>query len=179
MQMQSEVLEGFQLSPQQRRLWLLQQDGDTFNVQCAVLLEGSLDRKRLERSLRSVVERHEILRTTFHRLPGIKIPVQVVAESLAPAWTNLDLSYLQPDEQRAQVEEIRRTARAIRMDYECGPLLHVSLITLSSVKSILIVTTPALCGDAETLKKLARDTGGRYIETTSITQLKAIYRQHG
>jgi tight adherence protein B len=29
------------------------------------------------------------------------------------------------------------------------------------------------------LKKLARDTGGRYIETTSLTQLKAIYRQLG
>jgi tight adherence protein B len=29
------------------------------------------------------------------------------------------------------------------------------------------------------LKKLARDTGGRYIETTSITQLKKIYRQLG
>lgn len=171
MQMQSEVLEGFQLSPQQRRLWLLQQDGDTFNVQCAVLLEGSLDRKRLERSLRSVVERHEILRTTFHRLPGIKIPVQVVAESLAPAWTNLDLSYLQPDEQRAQVEEIRRTARAIRMDYECGPLLHVSLITLSSVKSILIVTTPALCGDAETLKNLISEVSDFYAADADYLEL--------
>lgn len=162
MQMQSEVLEGFQLSPQQRRLWLLQQDGDTFNVQCTVLLEGNLDRKRLERSLRSVVERHEILRTTFHRLPGIKIPVQVVAESLAPAWTNGDLSDLQPAEQQAQVEEIIRTARAIRMDYENGPLLHLSLITLSSVKSILVVTTTALCADAETLKNLISELGDFY-----------------
>jgi tight adherence protein B len=31
----------------------------------------------------------------------------------------------------------------------------------------------------DTLKKLARDTGGRYIETTSITRLKAIYSQLG
>jgi tight adherence protein B len=31
----------------------------------------------------------------------------------------------------------------------------------------------------ETLKKLARDTGGRYIETTSINRLKAIYSQLG
>ena len=162
MQMQSEILEGFQLSPQQRRLWLLQQDGDTFNVQCAVLLEGYLDRKRLERSLRNVAERHEILRTTFHRQPGIKIPVQVVVESLAPAWTDLDLSDLQPAEQQAQVEEILRTARAIRVDYEQGPLLHLSLITLSSVKSILFITMPAVCADAQTLKNLVSELSDSY-----------------
>jgi amino acid adenylation domain-containing protein len=171
MQMQSEVLEGFQLSPQQRRLWLLQQDGDTFNVQCTVLLEGDLDRKRLERSLRSVAERHEILRTTFHRLPGIKIPVQVVAESLAPAWTDRDLSYLQPAEQQAQVEEILRTARATRLDYERGPLLHLSLITLSSVQSILLVTTPALCADAETLKNFISELRDSYAADTEDLEL--------
>ena len=162
MQMQSEILEGFQLSPQQRRLWLLRQDGDTFNVQCTVLLEGNLDRKRLERSLRNVAERHEILRTTFHRLPGIKIPVQVVAESPAPAWSDLDLSYLQPAEQQAQVEEILRTARATRVDYEQGPLLYLSLITLSSVKSILLITMPAVCADAQTLKNLVSELSDSY-----------------
>lgn len=162
MQMRSEVLEGFQLSPQQRRLWLLQQDGDTFNAQCVVLLEGSLDTKRLERSLRRVVERHEILRTTFHRLPGIKIPVQVVAESLVPALSKLDLGYLQPAEQKARVEEILRTARTIRLDYERGPLLHLSLITLSSVKSILLITMPAMCADAQTLKNLISELSDSY-----------------
>src|SRR5436305_12537240 len=32
--------QGFQLSPQQKRLWLLQQDSRAYRAQCAVLIEG-------------------------------------------------------------------------------------------------------------------------------------------
>jgi hypothetical protein len=45
--MQELSIEGFRLSPQQKRLWLLQQAGysQPYRVQCAVLIEGNLNTK--------------------------------------------------------------------------------------------------------------------------------------
>ena len=55
--MQQEVLEGFQLSPQQKRVWTLQQHSAAFVAQCAVLLDGELDARALREALRGVFER--------------------------------------------------------------------------------------------------------------------------
>ena len=71
--------EGYRLSPQQRRLWQLDHDGDVYRAQCGIQLEGELDVPRLRRALDHVVRRHEILRTNFRYTPGLKIPVPVTA----------------------------------------------------------------------------------------------------
>ena len=55
---------GFQLSPQQKHLWSLP-DGRRRSAQLALLLEGLVDVQRLQHALQKIVERHEILRTTF------------------------------------------------------------------------------------------------------------------
>lgn len=55
--MQQAVINGFRLSPQQGRLWLLQQDSLAYRAQCALLLEGCL--------------RPEVLRGCLKRLPGV------------------------------------------------------------------------------------------------------------
>ena len=80
--MQKTITEGFRLSPQQRRLWLLQQGGDRlpYRAQCAILVEGELDATRLRAALSRAVERNEILRTGFQSLPGMAVPVQVISD---------------------------------------------------------------------------------------------------
>src|SRR5258708_2127383 len=87
-----DMVEGFRPSPQQKRLWLPQQHtapaapagqlgrgGSAYRAQCAVMIQGRLDIELLDCALRRIIDRHEILRTTFHRHPGIRIPVQVIA----------------------------------------------------------------------------------------------------
>src|SRR5215471_551216 len=76
-QMRTEV-EGFRLSPQQKLLCQAPHDGQGYITQCALLLEGGLKIKPLKEALRRVIARHEILRTTFRRLSGMKPPVQVI-----------------------------------------------------------------------------------------------------
>jgi len=72
---------GYRLSPQQRRLWQVQQrDGSVLRASCVLLLEGDLDRGALDSALRDLVARHEILRTTFQRPPGRAVPLQMVHE---------------------------------------------------------------------------------------------------
>ena len=84
--MQREVIEGFRLSPQQKHLWLLQQESLAYRAQCAVLLEGTLHPENLQKALSKIVERHEILRTTYRCLPGMAVPLQV-----AVSYTHLTL----------------------------------------------------------------------------------------
>ncbi|MCP4658034.1 MAG: AMP-binding protein, partial [bacterium] len=62
-----------ELSFAQQRLWFLDQfepGTPTYNIPNAVRLRGRLDRGALRRSLHEIVERHEVLRTTFRRLAG-------------------------------------------------------------------------------------------------------------
>ena len=61
--MHEEVVEGFQLSPQQKHVWLTQRDGAAFHARCGVLLEGQVDHEGLEQCVQSVVECHESMRT--------------------------------------------------------------------------------------------------------------------
>src|SRR4030095_9046636 len=61
------------LSFAQERLWFLDQwepGSATYNVPLAFRLSGQLDVSALERSLAVVVQRHEILRTTFEQSSG-------------------------------------------------------------------------------------------------------------
>src|SRR5689334_6743831 len=79
--MSNETIEGYRLSPQQERIWTLQQrDSEIFyQASCAILIEGRLELTKLKAALEEVSRRHEILRTTFHSLPEMKVPVQVIS----------------------------------------------------------------------------------------------------
>ncbi|MBC7303623.1 MAG: amino acid adenylation domain-containing protein, partial [Nocardia sp.] len=67
------------LSPAQSRMWLLNQldpESASYVVPLSISLDGALDVEALGAALRDVVERHEILRTTYPAHDGT--PVQVV-----------------------------------------------------------------------------------------------------
>src|SRR5260370_34577183 len=78
---------GFRMSPQQKHLWLLEQthDGPAYGARCSILVEGGLDVEALKAALRKVVQRHEILRTTFTCPAGLGLALQVIAGSGIPA----------------------------------------------------------------------------------------------
>jgi amino acid adenylation domain-containing protein len=87
-------IEGYPLSPQQKRIWLLQQ-GDPnspYRVHCNVLIEGNLDLHILKAALAEVWHRHEILRTAFRCPPGSDTPVQIILDEPPPPFTSLDLT---------------------------------------------------------------------------------------
>ena len=106
--MKNEVIEGYRLSPQQKHLWSLQQFDSTqpYRVQCAILIQGNLDPKRLELALQNVVNRHEIIRTTFRCLPGMTIPLQVITDSSTLSIDYHDLRDLNTQEQEVKSEAL-------------------------------------------------------------------------
>src|SRR4028118_1233780 len=101
-----QTLEGFRLSPQQKHLWLLQQDSLAYRASCAIQVEGNLNVQALKSALNQIVNRHENLRTTFHRQSGVKIPIQVIAESGSLTWNQANLKELNFQEQSAYIEKL-------------------------------------------------------------------------
>jgi amino acid adenylation domain-containing protein len=161
----SEVAEGFRLSPQQRWLWLLQQDGSAYRAQCAIMIEGRLDSEVLSSAVRQIINRHEILRTTFRREPGIRTPVQVIGSCptwptrregklCAYLWQREDLSEFNEHEQAAKIKELFGRDGILPFDFERGPLVRLSLIVLSPHRHLLSLCLPSLCADGPTLKYL-------------------------
>lgn len=77
-----EVRSPAVLSNSQELLWLLSQvfdDGIAYNAPGAFHLEGSLDLDVLRRCFEALIERHEILRTTYTVIDGL--PMQVIGPS--------------------------------------------------------------------------------------------------
>jgi hypothetical protein len=128
--MHTKTVSGFQLSPLQKRLWLLQQDNSTYCTQCAIFLEGNLKPEVLKAALQQVINRHGILRTSFRRLSGIKIPVMVIADSSVVVWQEINLSDCEPQEQEAKIEAIFQQHRRQNFDFEQDSLLYASILTL-------------------------------------------------
>ena len=154
--MEKEVLEGYRLSPQQKHLWLLQQDesSSAYHARCAVMIDGKLDEAILISAIETVMGRHEILRTTFHCLAAMTIPIQVINSNGTPRIETYDLSELGAKEQEARVKALFDKAGESPFNLNEGFPLQVSLLVLSQAKHIMIVSLPALYADADGLKNL-------------------------
>ncbi|HJT65158.1 MAG TPA: condensation domain-containing protein, partial [Pyrinomonadaceae bacterium] len=168
---QQEV-EGFSLSPQQRRLWALQQTSATqpYRVQGALLIEGALDRKRLDVAWRRTSQRHEILRTTFHVLPAMTFPVQVLAGDAAVIEQTRDLSDLDPEDQEVAIAGIEQELKQQPFDLQQGPPFRLSLVKLSAERHLLFVSASAFCADAFTLRQLAAELGRFYADEETVAE---------
>ena len=157
--MSQETIQGYRLSPQQKHLWLRQQAelDQPYRVRCAIELEGELDVSALQQSLDHVAGQYEILRTSFQLLPGMTVPVQVIAaESVVPLH-RYDLTHSPPDEQTAKIDQLFSAAGNCRTDYTRPSLLRADLVNQSNRRSQLIISAPALCLDGLSLQIALRE----------------------
>jgi len=142
----AEPAQKFRLSPQQKRLWLLHQAGPVYRADCLIEISGGLDAGRLQRALDRVVARHEILRTTFERPPGLRVPTQVIHGEGAALWREVSLAGTA--DAPAEVERLRELEAQRYFDLEGGPLVRALLIGLTETGHRLLLSLPALCMDA-------------------------------
>ena len=160
-----EAVQGYALSPQQRRVWQWLRapgmEGARFGAQAAGWLAGELDAGRLERAVRNAVGRHEILRTVYRLLPGMTLPVQVVRPEggLVLDWRRA-ASPGEPEEVEAALRELA----ALPFDPASGPLLRVSVTSLAPDRHLLCLALPALAADGtgalRLLEEIARERAG-------------------
>ncbi len=129
------------LSYAQQRLWFLDRLGggsSEYNMPIALRLRGELDREALEKSINTIVTRHESLRTHFAEIEGE--PVQVIEPELLIEIPIEDLSKLSELERASRVMAELREEGSLPFDLACGPLLRMRLLKLGEGDHILIRT---------------------------------------
>ena len=156
--MKEKTIEGFRLSPQQRHLWLLQQSEESpfYQTVCGVLIDGNLESTVLKQALRKLSGQNEILRTTFQRLSGMVVPIQVVNNDSSLSFEEYDFQGSDPAEQNAQIEALATRLRRQHIDSAKGPHWRTCLIALSPGRHQLLLAASALCLDISALRNLAR-----------------------
>lgn len=146
------------LSFAQLRLWFLDQmepQNPAYNIPLRVRLQGQLDSSALEHSLQAIVQRHEVLRTTFSSVDGQ--PVQVIAPRLALLMPFIDLQTLSPEQQDAEVLRLT-TAEAHRpFDLASGPLLRANVLQLSEQTSVFLLSLHHIVVDGWSLAIIMRE----------------------
>lgn len=143
-------IQGFQLSPQQKRLWLLQQDNSVYRATGAILIEGNLQVDIFKTALKQVIDRNEILRTNFYKTSGVKIPIQVIEDN--PSLCLHEESCLE-----TEINQIFQQASQRDFDWEKSPLLHLTLVKFLPDKHVLLINLPAICADTATLNNLVNE----------------------
>ncbi|MGI8503350.1 MAG: non-ribosomal peptide synthetase [Hassallia sp.] len=172
--LEHQVIEGFRLSPQQKRLWLLQQDNPVYCVQGAILLEGNLKIEALQAALQQVINRHEILRTAFLRPQSITTPIQVIKASSPLLCKQINLSGWEAQQQLSQIDVLLQQEKLIPFDLETGLNLRCLVLKLSAQKYILIVTMPSICADSWTLNNLVEEISYFYDYANELTEEEVI-----
>ncbi|MBN2864186.1 MAG: amino acid adenylation domain-containing protein, partial [Bacteroidales bacterium] len=136
--------EVYPLSSAQKRMYVLAQlEGNStgYNIPEAVILEGTIDREKIEEVFRKLVHRHESLRTSFEMKAGE--PVQRVHREC-----EIKIEFKQRSEEEAK-KEIQKFIRPF--DFSQPPLFRVGLIQVDEQKHILIFDIHHIISDGTSL----------------------------
>ncbi|HHK3767034.1 TPA: condensation domain-containing protein, partial [Pseudomonas aeruginosa] len=136
--------EPLQLSYAQQRqwfLWQLEPGSAAYHIPAVLCLHGELDTEALKRSFAALVERHEVLRTTF-RQEGDET-LQVVHDDLPLELREETMSGTDESALLLRIED----EVLLPFDLERGPLLRVLLLRLSAEEQVLVVTLHHIVSD--------------------------------
>ncbi|MHC3475569.1 amino acid adenylation domain-containing protein, partial [Streptomyces sp. 7R007] len=142
---------------QQRSWFTAQMEGPTasFNIPVAVRLSGDLDVVALRAALRDVLERHQVLRTTFP--PTDAEPLQRVMEISAAGW---ELPVVPADE--AGLPNLVADLTAQVFDLATDIPVRVRLFRLGATQHVLVLVVHHVAVDGWSMAPLTQDLSEAY-----------------
>ena len=129
------------LSFGQLRLWFLQQlnPGNPFyHYAESFQIKGPLNRELLISSFKELINRHQILRTTFPDKEGI--PWQQIHRELLPEITYHDLGAVYEKHRKFQADQNAREEARKPFNLQTGPLVRLSLFSLNDKEHFMVLT---------------------------------------
>jgi amino acid adenylation domain-containing protein len=142
----------------QRRLWFLDQlspESPWYNVHSATRLKSQLDVEALRRAIRSVVHRHESLRSTFPAANGD--PVQLVAAEAKMPLPVTDLRGLDPAAREREMMRLATEEARHPFHLAAGPLLRTALLRVDDADYVFLVTMHHIVADGWSMQILGRE----------------------
>ncbi len=169
---------GFRLSPQQRNLWASPRGESACRVQASIEIAGALDVAALKRAAAALVQRHEILRTTYLLRPEMSLPLQQIGDAAAPPIECIDLRGLLPDEQERTLEGRFEAETRRPLALPSGPTIELVLIALGDLRHTLLVGLSALSADDTSLDLLTIDLAHCYAAETGGPAAHPVHTQY-
>ncbi|MGC2694646.1 MAG: amino acid adenylation domain-containing protein [Candidatus Angelobacter sp.] len=151
-----ETIEGYRLSPQQERAWRVQQEHElSGQAWLFVSIEGELDHSALRSALERTLERNEILRTHFCRLPGMSVPVQVIADA-GSAFSVEENAAGEPGILPYAPLQVSDGSNG-SLHSQTGPSMRVRLVSFAPKRHRLFISLPVCCSDVTGLTNLIHE----------------------
>lgn len=147
--------EYYPVSAAQKRMYvfyLMDKDNIAYNLPSATVIEGKLNKEKVEEALEKLIFRHEALRTSFEIVEGQT--VQRIADKV-----ELPLVYSERDINLDNPIEIDRIAKSFVRPFDLSkvPLFRVELIKTTKNRSLLLFDLHHIIADGTSVELLTRD----------------------
>lgn len=155
--------ENLPLSFAQQRLWFLNQlepDSSFYNISAALRLNGVLNVTALEQSFNEIIQRHEILRTTFNLVDGEAI--QVINPQQKLTIKLIDLTALPAQKRETEAQQLANKEAGQPFDLATGTLVRSTLLRLDEAEHILLFTMHHIVSDGWSTDILMREVATLY-----------------
>lgn len=152
------------LSGGQRGLWFLNHFGgasSAYNIPFAVILKGSLNIDALERSFRTLISRHEILRVRFIEEGGK--PLQII-EPRREFFIDMENCAVDELQDKCNFEMNRP------FDLSCEPPFRVKLYKCSRDTHALVITVHHIICDGASLEIFIRELSAAYNDHNEVRE---------
>lgn len=136
---QGAVYNTFPVSFSQQRLWFLQQlepESFLYNIPLVTRFQGHLNVPVLQKTIQTIVQRHEILRTSFTKISGK--PYQRVEKSIDFDLPVDDLTILPREQQEQTVQRLAVHDWHQPFDLATSPMFRARLLRLAADEYVLI-----------------------------------------
>ena len=146
------------LSFAQQRLWFMDQcepNSSVYNMTSALRIRGRVNIGALERSLKEIIERHEILRTVFPVMGGV--PIQAIRPSEESALEVMDVRGATREARKEQGQRLCEEETRRPFDLAKGPLFRSVMIRLGEDDQILSMTMHHIVSDGWSMRILHRE----------------------
>lgn len=138
----------YKLSSAQKRLYFVYELNKTsvaYNEPRFFMLDGALNKEKLVSAFRKLIQRHEILRTSFEVIN--EQPVQRISASV-----DFDIEFLHSKDPQYAIEDFVRP-----FDLSAAPLIRVSVLEMEMNKSLLMVDIHHIVTDGVSQRILISD----------------------
>ncbi|MEH2239777.1 amino acid adenylation domain-containing protein [Nostoc sp.] len=169
------------LSFAQQRLWFLDQlEGENcvYNVPFFWEINGFLNRSALEQAITAIVQRHEVLRTTFSFVD--ESPIQIIHAHPQLTMQVVDWRQLTEENQLSKAQQLATEELQQPFDLSNPPLLRVKLLQLTDQSHLLLLVIHHIVCDGWSMDIFRRELFSFYTafcagELSPLTELPLQY----
>lgn len=151
----------YAVSYSQRRMWLLNQmvaSSTAYHMPSTLRLRGELDVSRFKSAIEGVVDKHEILRTTFHTNDAGELRQQILTRS----EINFQVIVHEHNEDLASILGQINELMQVQFDFENGPLLRTHLFKIADKDFVFYFDLHHIIGDGWSLELLTKEVMNLY-----------------